>query len=218
MYLGQVVEQGPVDTIFTIAQAPIYAGAAPLDSQHPGGATHQTGDHHRVNPPSLQPARGCPFHPRCPDFMRGICDRAPTLQNRCGPRRQLFPLHRRRPNDLDLCPLHGTSSITPIGTNNGPVAAARSQKPSEILSHPHGAFASVVGHVRAVDDVSFYIRQGETLSLVGESGCGKTTTSRCILRALNANCRRYPLPPRTDPSTLPNWPSRNCVRCAARCR
>jgi oligopeptide/dipeptide ABC transporter ATP-binding protein len=35
--------------------------------------------------------------------------------------------------------------------------------------------------VRAVDDVSFYIRKGETLGLVGESGCGKTTTGRCIL-------------------------------------
>jgi peptide/nickel transport system ATP-binding protein len=41
-----------------------------------------------------------------------------------------------------------------------------------------------VGHVRAVDDVNFYINKGETLSLVGESGCGKTTTARCILRAL----------------------------------
>lgn len=42
-----------------------------------------------------------------------------------------------------------------------------------------------VGVVRAVDDVSFTIRQGETVSLVGESGCGKTTTSRCIVRAMN---------------------------------
>jgi peptide/nickel transport system ATP-binding protein len=41
-----------------------------------------------------------------------------------------------------------------------------------------------VGSIRAVDDVSFYINEGETLSLVGESGCGKTTTARCILRAL----------------------------------
>ncbi len=41
-----------------------------------------------------------------------------------------------------------------------------------------------VGVVRAVDDVSFKIRQGETVSLVGESGCGKTTTSRCIVRAV----------------------------------
>jgi peptide/nickel transport system ATP-binding protein len=41
-----------------------------------------------------------------------------------------------------------------------------------------------VGNVRAVDDVSFFVNEGETLGLVGESGCGKTTTSRCILRAM----------------------------------
>lgn len=39
-----------------------------------------------------------------------------------------------------------------------------------------------VGEVRAVDDVSFFIEEGETLGLVGESGCGKTTIARCILR------------------------------------
>ncbi len=41
----------------------------------------------------------------------------------------------------------------------------------------------VIGHVKAVDDVSFFIRPGETLGLVGESGCGKTTTGRLIMRA-----------------------------------
>jgi peptide/nickel transport system ATP-binding protein len=47
-----------------------------------------------------------------------------------------------------------------------------------------GLLQKTVGHVKAVDDVSFFLNRGETLSLVGESGCGKTTTARCILRAI----------------------------------
>ena len=47
-----------------------------------------------------------------------------------------------------------------------------------------GLFTRTVGHVRAVDGVSFDLFRGETLGLVGESGCGKTTTGRCILRLL----------------------------------
>jgi oligopeptide transport system ATP-binding protein len=43
-------------------------------------------------------------------------------------------------------------------------------------------FSRTVAHIKAVDDVSFFVRKGETLGLVGESGCGKTTTGRCILQ------------------------------------
>ena len=43
-------------------------------------------------------------------------------------------------------------------------------------------FQRAVAQIKAVDDVSFFVRRGETLGLVGESGCGKTTTGRCILQ------------------------------------
>ena len=50
-----------------------------------------------------------------------------------------------------------------------------------------GFFSRTVGHVKAVDGVSFYVNPGETLGLVGESGCGKTTTGRVIMRAYDAS-------------------------------
>ena len=48
-----------------------------------------------------------------------------------------------------------------------------------------GAFKRVIGHVHAVDDVSLYVDKGETLGIVGESGCGKTTLGKCIVRLHN---------------------------------
>lgn len=63
-----------------------------------------------------------------------------------------------------------------------------------------GFLRRVVGHVYAVDDVSFHIEEGETLGLVGESGCGKTTTARCILRAYQPSAGQILL--RTDAGTM----------------
>ena len=80
--------------------------------------------------------------------------------------------------------------------------------------------ARVVGQVRAVDDVSFTIGRGETLSLVGESGCGKTTTSRCILRAIAPTAGEIRF--RTESGAVVDVARAaaqgSCGRCGARCR
>ena len=73
-------------------------------------------------------------------------------------------------------------------TNGAPLLEVRGLQ--KFFPLQKGLLRRLVGQVRAVDDVSFHVDRGETLSLVGESGCGKTTTARCILRAITPTAGR----------------------------
>jgi oligopeptide/dipeptide ABC transporter ATP-binding protein len=72
----------------------------------------------------------------------------------------------------------------PVTAPGGPLVEVRDLR--TFFPIRKGVFSRVVGHVKAVDGVSFDIAPGKTLGLVGESGCGKTTVGRTILRLIPA--------------------------------
>jgi peptide/nickel transport system ATP-binding protein len=74
------------------------------------------------------------------------------------------------------------TNVSERGTDNGTLLKVQNLRKHFPIQK--GVFRRVAGYVKAVDGVTFSVNSGETLGLVGESGCGKTTTGRCILRAL----------------------------------
>jgi peptide/nickel transport system ATP-binding protein len=76
-----------------------------------------------------------------------------------------------------------TDRSTPAPAAGAPVIEVRGLRMHFPLQGG-GLLRRTVGTVKSVDDVSFELGEGETLALVGESGCGKTTTGRCVLRVL----------------------------------
>jgi len=114
-----------------------------------------------------------------------------------------------------------------MSVDTGPVQAAAVQAPPagrEVLLRVEnlkmhfpirrGILQRQVGAVKAVDGITFDVHKGETLGLVGESGCGKSTTGRVILHLYKPTPAGYSLKVRTSPPST----AKSCAACAAACR
>ncbi|HKK91308.1 MAG TPA: oligopeptide/dipeptide ABC transporter ATP-binding protein, partial [Desulfobacteraceae bacterium] len=175
MYAGKVVETADVDDLFSFPRHPYTRGlltAIPLSGGKP--KTRLATIPGMV--PSLEnmPA-GCRFFARC-CFAQEICSRVSPEEQSAGPR-HTAACHFFKELDKAL-PKQGNEGLTPSTTGETIVEVKHLKKYFPV----HGGIVlRQRGWVYAVDDVSFEIKKGETLGLVGESGCGKTTLGRCLL-------------------------------------
>ena len=179
MYSGRVVEQGEADPVFHRPRHPYTMGllrSVPrLDRPRTGRLETIDG----LPPSAADPRPGCRFAPRCP-FRLPVCDVPP-------------PLVATDTGALSACIRAPEIAAGKLAW--GKAAAPTAEIASPGWSEPVISVRNLTKHfpvktgllartrlVRAVEDVSFEVRPGETLGLVGESGCGKSTVGRLILR------------------------------------
>jgi peptide/nickel transport system ATP-binding protein len=174
MYAGRIVESGTVKEIWDNPLHPYTIGLlqcvpklgqrlAPIEGAPP----------HLINMPST-----CPFLPRC-RYAQGDC------ANNWGHLRHVEGEH------YVTCPVD-TRTVKPQHIEVLAARTAASTAQNEVVLDvkdlrmyfpvTRGLFRRKVADVKAIDNVSFKIRRGETMGLVGESGCGKTTVGRCAQR------------------------------------
>jgi peptide/nickel transport system ATP-binding protein len=188
MYAGQVIEVAETAEFFARPLHPyarLLLAALPDSAKRHGRLAAIPG----TVPPLDQPFTGCRFAERCPQ-VHDAC--------RTGPPALLQPVAGRQVR----CVLyhHGAAipaaAVAPAGLSPVRAAAPHGTEPLLRLRDyrvhfpiRRGLLRRTVGHVKAVDGISFDLAAGRTLALVGESGCGKTTTGKALVQLLRGSAQ-----------------------------
>jgi peptide/nickel transport system ATP-binding protein len=186
MYAARMAEQGRAADVFAKPLHPYTAGllrSVPRLDQ-PRGLKLETID--GAPPDLLAPPPGCRFAPRCA-ARQGACELALPDMAEVTPGRHTAclrsqELDRVGPLALGLRAAAASSSVVKDVDRATALLGVRELKTYFDVSTGLKAFSGKRAEVRAVDDLSFEVFKGETVGLVGESGCGKTTVGRTLLR------------------------------------
>jgi len=196
MYAGEIVEIGARDTLLRAPQHPytqMLFASLPSASRRGGPLAAIPG---QVPAPELAHAMpGCRFEARCNQAL-ALCRQT---------RPPMVVLGAREAGSLVRCHLRSAGSAAPrerlsahadwSDAGSGAAAPVLMRVEGLEVHFPirRGVLRRTVGHVRAVDGIDFVLREGRTLALVGESGCGKTTAGKAILRLIEPSAGRVAL-------------------------
>ncbi|MCA1978006.1 MAG: ABC transporter ATP-binding protein, partial [Thiobacillus sp.] len=174
MYAGEVVEEGSRESFFAAPQHP-YSRMLFEALPRPGNGARLATIPGQV-PRLGETMHGCRFAPRCPHAVQRCRLEAPDWQSvggqrvRCHFAGQLGTVDRESVTEAESQAVRSDSALLRVENLEVHFPIRR------------GLLQRAVGQVRAVDGVSLAIPAGRTLALVGESGCGKTTVGKALLR------------------------------------
>jgi peptide/nickel transport system ATP-binding protein len=190
MYAGQIIEVAPADQFFAAPKHP-YARAllrALPDAERRGQPLEAIAG---TVPPLWTEFQGCRFAPRCSQALPACTAVAPELFD-AGAQRQVRCLLHAPGAESRRVAVHAapTAALDPV-RDGGHQAPQLLQVRELSVAFPirKGLLQRAAGAFVAVAGVSFEVARGRTLALVGESGCGKTTTGKAIVQLLRVQAR-----------------------------